>query len=206
MQFLHLRPETNKQIDVPCPIVDIRALSAVGACTHSSVGYRVSVKGGREEMGRWLWWGEGVRPRSGSELWGRRDEEGPHPPRFIDRVTPLASALTNSPPYYLRFPLFSSLLSLLIFSLAWRTHFPRGKARRIITFAKRNWVTRIDRVSRGQWREFGENISGGMETFEWKLRQGEHDQRSRLICWGFFKVVLLTACVVSSFSTLRSTR
>lgn len=150
--------------------------------------------------------GRGGQPRSGSELWGRRDEEGPHPPRFIDRVTPLASALTNSPPYYLRFPLFSSLLSLLIFSLAWRTHFPRGKARRIITFAKKNWVTRIDRVSRGQWRESGENISGGMETFERKLRQGEHDQRSRLICWEFFKVVLRTACIVSTFSTLRSTR
>lgn len=55
--------------------------------------------------------GEGVRPRSGSALWGRRDEEGPHPPWFIDRVTPLAAAFTNSPSY-----LRSFFLSLLFFS------------------------------------------------------------------------------------------
>lgn len=54
--------------------------------------------------------GEGVRPRSGSALWGRRDEEGPHPPWFIDRVTPLAAALTNSPPY------LRSLFLSLVFS------------------------------------------------------------------------------------------
>lgn len=76
------------------------------------------------------WWrggsvtlaGEGVRPRSGSALWGRRDEEGPHPPWFIDRVTPLAAALTNSPSYLRSFflslfffPLIFSLLLFLIF-------------------------------------------------------------------------------------------
>ena len=46
---------------------------------------------------------EGVRGTldrgSGSELSVQGDEERPHPPRFIDRVTPLASALANFPPY-----------------------------------------------------------------------------------------------------------
>lgn len=36
---------------------------------------------------------------SGSGLAVQGDEERPHPPRFIDRVTPLAGALANFPPY-----------------------------------------------------------------------------------------------------------
>lgn len=41
----------------------------------------------------------GAGPGSGSGLSARGDGERPHPPRFIDRVTPLAGALANFPPY-----------------------------------------------------------------------------------------------------------
>lgn len=48
--------------------------------------------------------GETLDRGSGSGLSVQGDEEGPHPPRFIDRVTPLAGALANFPPY-LRSPI-----------------------------------------------------------------------------------------------------
>lgn len=60
-------------------------------------------------FGRRLEWGEerrrsgGAGPGVGVGIVGQGDEERPHPPRFIDRVTPLADALANFPPY-LRFP------------------------------------------------------------------------------------------------------
>lgn len=43
--------------------------------------------------------GETLDRGSGSGLSVQGDEERPHPPRFIDRVTPLAGALANFPPY-----------------------------------------------------------------------------------------------------------
>lgn len=43
------------------------------------------------------------------------DEERPHPPRFIDRVTPLAGALANFPPYLRSLFLPLSALSPLRF-------------------------------------------------------------------------------------------
>lgn len=86
--------------------------------------------GGVKRSGSVTLAGEGVRPRSGSALWGRRDEEGPHPPWFIDRVTPLAAALTNSLSYLpfsllfliFSFFIFSSILSLVFFFFFYFSH------------------------------------------------------------------------------------
>lgn len=96
----------------------------------SSLGYRAWGGGGVKRSGSVTLAGEGVRPRSGSALWGRRDEEGPHPPWFIDRVTPLAAALTNSLSYLpfsllfliFSFFIFSSILSLVFFFFFYFSH------------------------------------------------------------------------------------
>jgi hypothetical protein len=52
------------------------------------------VSGGEEASGGKE---EGAGPGSGLSACG--DEGRPHPPRFIDRVTPLAGVLANFPPY-----------------------------------------------------------------------------------------------------------
>lgn len=137
--------------------------------------------------------GEGVRPRSGSALWGRRDEEGPHPPWFIDRVTPLAAALTNSPPYLRSLFLslvfsFCSFPSPSLYFLSFSrspflfTFSPHPVSRNSINYLERNWVRiscpLIDRDEEG--KEFGENIFRPGEKAAFQL--GKMETVSRILC------------------------
>lgn len=102
---------------------------------------------------------EETRPRSGSELWGRRDEEGPHPPRFIDRVTPLAAALAYSPPYlFLPSSSSSSFLSVF-FSLSWT----RRNSIIVLSYSRCfSWSAKISRGEGGG----GEMERNSSTTFE----------------------------------------
>lgn len=172
----------------------------------SSLGYRASGRRSRGEVrsGSVTLAGEGGQAEVGvgavgQERWGR----GPHPPWFIDRVTPLAASLTNSPPY-LR-SLFLSLIFLLLsppllppfFPLFLSLAFSHPVSGNSINYLERNWVRispRLLSIATRREKSLGENI---LNLEKWKRFRGYYVwrvtpcSRDGLIFLRFFKVPLL---------------
>lgn len=126
----------SKGVDVVERTRNSAAKTAAAATFGRRLGCkRVANGSGEGEEGSTLDWG------SGSGLSVQGDEERPHPPRFIDRVTPLADALANFPPY-LRSPV---------------THFPR---RVFFPRCTERWSALRVRVSTFPARKRRRNICG----------------------------------------------